>query len=71
VSGVQGDVSNLGDLDRLFAQIKREKGKLDICVQWRHRETGLTGLLCNPLVGNAFSLYVVQFPVIPSEGENG
>jgi NAD(P)-dependent dehydrogenase (short-subunit alcohol dehydrogenase family) len=30
VTGVQGDVSNLGDLDRLFAQIKREKGKVDI-----------------------------------------
>jgi NAD(P)-dependent dehydrogenase (short-subunit alcohol dehydrogenase family) len=30
VSGVQGDVSHLGDLDRLFAQIKREKGTLDI-----------------------------------------
>src|SRR5438128_6415748 len=30
VTGVQGDVSNLGDLDRLFAQIKREKGALDI-----------------------------------------
>ena len=30
VIGVQGDVSNLGDLDRLFAQIKRERGKLDI-----------------------------------------
>src|SRR5260370_16799438 len=30
VTGVQGDVSNLGDLDRLFAQIKREKSKLDI-----------------------------------------
>ena len=30
VAGVQGDVSNLGDLDRLFAQIKREKGRLDI-----------------------------------------
>src|SRR5229473_2008659 len=30
VTGVQGDVSNLGDLDRLFAQIRREKGKLDI-----------------------------------------
>jgi len=29
-TGVQGDVSNLGELDRLFAQIKREKGKLDI-----------------------------------------
>jgi NAD(P)-dependent dehydrogenase (short-subunit alcohol dehydrogenase family) len=30
VTGVQGDVSNLRDLDRLFAEIKREKGKLDI-----------------------------------------
>jgi len=30
VTGIQGDVSNLGDLDRLYAQIKREKGKLDI-----------------------------------------
>jgi NAD(P)-dependent dehydrogenase (short-subunit alcohol dehydrogenase family) len=30
VTGVQGDVANLRDLDRLFGQIKREKGKLDI-----------------------------------------
>jgi NAD(P)-dependent dehydrogenase (short-subunit alcohol dehydrogenase family) len=30
VTGVQGDVSNLGDLDRLFAQIKQEKGRLDV-----------------------------------------
>jgi len=30
VTAVQGDASNLGDLDRLFTQIKREKGKLDI-----------------------------------------
>jgi NAD(P)-dependent dehydrogenase (short-subunit alcohol dehydrogenase family) len=30
VTAVQGDVSNLGDLERLFAQIKRDKGKLDI-----------------------------------------
>jgi NAD(P)-dependent dehydrogenase (short-subunit alcohol dehydrogenase family) len=30
VAGVQGDVSNLSDLDRLFAQIKREKAKLDV-----------------------------------------
>jgi NAD(P)-dependent dehydrogenase (short-subunit alcohol dehydrogenase family) len=30
VSGVRGDVSSLEDLDRLFAQIKREKGKLDV-----------------------------------------
>jgi NAD(P)-dependent dehydrogenase (short-subunit alcohol dehydrogenase family) len=30
VRGVPGDVSNLTDLDRLFGQIKNEKGKLDI-----------------------------------------
>jgi NAD(P)-dependent dehydrogenase (short-subunit alcohol dehydrogenase family) len=29
-SGVQGDVSNLADLDRLFAQIRKEKGKIDV-----------------------------------------
>src|ERR1700758_633779 len=29
-AGVKADASDLGDLDRLFAQIKREKGKLDI-----------------------------------------
>src|SRR5262245_52787252 len=30
VTAVQGDVSNLADLDRLFAQIKKKKGKIDI-----------------------------------------
>jgi NAD(P)-dependent dehydrogenase (short-subunit alcohol dehydrogenase family) len=30
VTCIQGDVSNLDDLDRLFAQIKQEKGNLDI-----------------------------------------
>jgi len=30
VTAVQGDVSNLDDLDRFFAQIKKEKGKIDI-----------------------------------------
>ena len=30
VTIVQGDVSKLADLDRLFAQIKREKGRLDV-----------------------------------------
>jgi NAD(P)-dependent dehydrogenase (short-subunit alcohol dehydrogenase family)/ketosteroid isomerase-like protein len=30
VTGVQGDAANLGDLDRLFAQIKNDKGTLDI-----------------------------------------
>jgi len=30
VAAVQGDVAKLDDLDRLFAQIKKGKGKLDI-----------------------------------------
>src|SRR5262245_17246785 len=30
VSAVQSDVANLADLDRLFAQIKKQKGKIDI-----------------------------------------
>lgn len=30
VTAVQGDASKLDDLDRLFAQIQREKGRLDI-----------------------------------------
>jgi NAD(P)-dependent dehydrogenase (short-subunit alcohol dehydrogenase family) len=30
VTAVAGDVANLGDLDRLFAQIARDTGKLDI-----------------------------------------
>jgi NAD(P)-dependent dehydrogenase (short-subunit alcohol dehydrogenase family) len=30
VTGVQGDVAKPDDLDRPFAQIRREKGKLDI-----------------------------------------
>jgi NAD(P)-dependent dehydrogenase (short-subunit alcohol dehydrogenase family) len=29
-AGLQGDASNLGDLDRLFARIKREPGRLDV-----------------------------------------
>ena len=30
VTGVKGDVANLGDLDRLLAQILRDKGGLDV-----------------------------------------
>ena len=30
VTGIQGDVSNLSDLDRIFKQISEERGKLDI-----------------------------------------
>src|SRR5215218_9085855 len=30
VTGVQGDVSNLADLDRLYAEVKEQKGSIDI-----------------------------------------
>ena len=30
VAAVRGDVSNLADLDRLYAKVAREKGKIDI-----------------------------------------
>jgi NAD(P)-dependent dehydrogenase (short-subunit alcohol dehydrogenase family) len=30
VTGVQGDVSNLADLDRLYATVKEQKGYIDI-----------------------------------------
>jgi NAD(P)-dependent dehydrogenase (short-subunit alcohol dehydrogenase family) len=30
VTGVQGDVANLADLDRLYATVKQEKGRVDI-----------------------------------------
>jgi NAD(P)-dependent dehydrogenase (short-subunit alcohol dehydrogenase family) len=30
VTGVRGDVSNLADLDRLFAAVKQQKGRLDV-----------------------------------------
>jgi NAD(P)-dependent dehydrogenase (short-subunit alcohol dehydrogenase family) len=30
VTGVQGDVANLADLDRLYETVKREKGRIDV-----------------------------------------
>ena len=30
VTGVQGDAANLADLDRLFATVKKEKGRIDV-----------------------------------------
>jgi len=51
VTGVRGDVSNLGDLDHLFAQIKRENGPISrprdepsrngSAIPPRHLDTGL------------------------------
>src|SRR2546426_10992850 len=38
ISDIRADVSNSGDLDRLFSQIKNDKGKLDILafLIWAH-----------------------------------
>ena len=30
ITGVQGDVSNLADLDRLYGKVKEQKGSIDI-----------------------------------------
>jgi NAD(P)-dependent dehydrogenase (short-subunit alcohol dehydrogenase family) len=30
ITGIQGDVAKLADLDRIYAQIKKEKGRIDI-----------------------------------------
>ncbi len=32
VTGVEGDISKLADLDRLFAEVKRTKGRIDVLV---------------------------------------
>ena len=32
VTGIQGDIANLADLDRLYGQVKKEKGHLDVLV---------------------------------------
>ncbi len=42
--GIQGDVSNLGDLDRMFAIIQAEAGQLDILFrQCRRRRIRTVG----------------------------
>jgi NAD(P)-dependent dehydrogenase (short-subunit alcohol dehydrogenase family) len=32
VTGIQGDIANLADLDHLYGQVKKEKGHIDILV---------------------------------------
>jgi NAD(P)-dependent dehydrogenase (short-subunit alcohol dehydrogenase family) len=43
VTGVRGDSANLGDLDRLFETVKREKGSIDVL--WASAGTGAQSLL--------------------------
>jgi len=40
VTAVQGDVANLDDLDRLFAQIKKQKGQARYLVRQRWNRQG-------------------------------
>jgi NAD(P)-dependent dehydrogenase (short-subunit alcohol dehydrogenase family) len=58
VAGVKGDVSNLGDLDRPFAQIKREKGKLDVVED-------LYDLIFNVNVKGVLFTVQKAFPLMP------
>src|SRR5258705_13571229 len=59
VTGVQGDVSNVGDLDRLFAQIKREKGRLDIVfANAGVVEVGPLGMITEELFDSVFNINV-------------
>src|SRR6202166_3788132 len=32
ITGIQGDIANLADLDRLYGQVRKEKGNIDILV---------------------------------------
>jgi NAD(P)-dependent dehydrogenase (short-subunit alcohol dehydrogenase family) len=43
-TGVQGDVASLADLDRLYAQVQREKGQLDIVFANAGGGTGMASL---------------------------
>src|SRR5438132_1673034 len=43
VTAVQSDVSNLADLDRLYAKVASEKGKLDILVAGADQGRGRAG----------------------------
>jgi NAD(P)-dependent dehydrogenase (short-subunit alcohol dehydrogenase family) len=77
ITAVQGDVSNLADLDRLFDRIKREKNRLDIVFANAGfaRQAGL-GQITEELYNTTFNinvkgvLFTVQkaLPLIPDGG---
>jgi NAD(P)-dependent dehydrogenase (short-subunit alcohol dehydrogenase family) len=80
VSGIRGDVSNSADLDRLFSQIKNEKGRLDVVFA----NAGVAryapvGQITEELYDSVFDvnvkgvLFTVQkaLPLIPEGGSRG
>src|SRR5712675_1118531 len=64
VTGIRGDVSNLGDLDRLFAQIEREKGKLDVVfANAGVAKAALFGTITEEFYESIFNVNVLLFTV--------
>jgi NAD(P)-dependent dehydrogenase (short-subunit alcohol dehydrogenase family) len=59
ITAVRGDVSNLDDLDRLFAQIKRERGRLDtVFANAGVAKYGLFGTITEELYDSIFNVNV-------------
>src|SRR4026208_935687 len=51
VSGVQGDVSNMADLDRVYATVKQQKGHIDILFA----NAGVSEILLDSIQGQVVS----------------
>ena len=53
VRGVQGEVSNLDDIDRLYDTVKRQKGRIDILFanagDYRHTHSTVVGVSDRPI----------------------
>ena len=59
VTSVQGDAANLNDLDRLFATVKREKGKIDVLFASAGKgEAAVLGEITEQHFDTAFDLIV-------------
>jgi NAD(P)-dependent dehydrogenase (short-subunit alcohol dehydrogenase family) len=59
VTGVQGDASNLADLDRLYDTVKKEKGRIDVLFASAGRgEPGKIGEVTEEQFDNTFDLNV-------------
>ena len=59
VTGVQGDASNLADLDRLYSVVKKEKGKIDVLfASAGFGEFGKIGEITEEQVDKTFGLNV-------------
>ncbi len=59
VTGVQGDASNLADLDRLYSAVKKEKGRIDVLfASAGFGEFGKIGEITEESFDNTFNLNV-------------